>query len=146
LLSEQEVLLLINHARQPYKSILALAYECRLRRSEILLLKIKDIVDCSDYLKIFVRNSKTRLRIVVVVQFRDILQDWLRRHPFKKDPEAFLFPKRTVFPYEPPHVVRWFIEGRHRQAPQGPPYGVCVIIRCKNPDGIPTQEYPQTLT
>jgi len=42
--SEHEVLLLINHAKQPYKSILALAYECGLRRSEILLLKIKDVI------------------------------------------------------------------------------------------------------
>jgi len=56
---DQEVLLLINHAVQPYKSILALAYECGLRRSEILLLKIGDIEDLGDYIRLHVRNSKS---------------------------------------------------------------------------------------
>ena len=57
---DQEVLLLINHAVQPYKSILALAYECRLRLSEIFLLKIGDIEDLGDYIKSHVHNSKSR--------------------------------------------------------------------------------------
>ena len=99
--STDEVLLLINHAVQPHKSILALAYEGGLRRSEILLLKVKDVIDCGDYIKITVRNSKSKPRTVIIVQFRDIIRDWLKRHKWRNDPEALLFPARTKGPYRP---------------------------------------------
>ena len=99
--SQDEVLLLINHAVQPHKSILALAYEAGLRRSEILLLRIKDVQDCGDYIKITVRNSKSKPRTVIIVQFRDVIRDWLRRHKWRNDPEALLFPARTKGPYNP---------------------------------------------
>ena len=67
--------MLINHAVQPYKSILALAYECGLRRSEILLLKIGDIEDLGDYIRIHVRNSKSEPRTVFLVRYKDILRE-----------------------------------------------------------------------
>jgi len=59
---DPENLLLINHAVQPHKSILALAYECGLRRAEILLLKVGDVQDLGDYIKIYVRISKSKPR------------------------------------------------------------------------------------
>ena len=98
---DQEVLLLINHAVQPYKSILALAYECGLRRSEILLLKIGDIEDLGDYIRLHVRNSKSEPRMVFLVRFKEILRDWIRKHPWRRDPEAYLFPSKTISPYVP---------------------------------------------
>ena len=92
---------MLNHASQPYKAIFALAWEGGLRRSEILLLKIADLQDCGDYIKVTVRNSKSEPRTVLIIRFKDIIRDWLRKHKWRRDKEAYLFPAKTAGPYEP---------------------------------------------
>ena len=54
-----------------------------------------------DSIKVFVRNSKSRPRAVVIVQFRDAIREWLRKHKWRDDPEALLFPSRQLSPYKP---------------------------------------------
>ena len=85
----------------PTKNILALAYEAGLRRSETLLLKVGDVEDHVDYHKVYVRNSKSRPRIVLIIRYKETLRDWLRTHPWRSDPETYLFPAKTKDPYHP---------------------------------------------
>ena len=80
---------------------MALAYECGLRRSEILLLKIRDVKDLGDYIRIRVRNFKSKPRMVFLVRFKEILREWVKKHPWRKGPEAYLFPSKTIPPYVP---------------------------------------------
>lgn len=98
---DSEVQLLINYAVQPHKSIIALAYECALRRSEILLLRIGDIEDYGDYIKITVRRSKSKPRTVLLIKYKHILREWLKKHPTKNDPQAFVFFSKTHGVYKP---------------------------------------------
>ena len=85
---------LIDHARQPYKSILAIAYETGARRGEILNLKVGDVEDAGDYIKIKIRKSKSQGRTVVVIKYQNIVREWLKLHRFGDNPSAppFLHP------------------------------------------------------
>ncbi len=87
---------LIENLNQPYCSILAIAYETGARISEILNLRLRDIEDKEDYIKIVIRNSKSEQRVVYVVEYRNMLLEWLKRHLFKDDPNEYLFYSRLT--------------------------------------------------
>ena len=88
---ENEVRKIIENLQQPYKSIMAIAYETGARISEILTLRIRDIEDCGDYIRIHIRKSKSEQRVVYLVEYRKVLLEWLKRHAFKNNPNEYLF-------------------------------------------------------
>ncbi|RLE91087.1 MAG: hypothetical protein DRN04_13595, partial [Thermoprotei archaeon] len=88
---ENEVKKIIENLPQPYKTILAIAYETGARISEILSLRLRDIEDRKDYIKIHIRNSKSEQRVVYLVEYRKILLEWLKQHAFKNNPNEYLF-------------------------------------------------------
>ena len=91
---------LIEHARQPYKTILAILYETGVRRSEALSLKYGDVEKWEHGYKIRIRRSKSQPRTVYIILYQNILEDLLRKHR-TKDPEDWLFKTRTGNPVTP---------------------------------------------
>jgi len=49
-------------------------------------------------------KSKTTQRDVYIGRYQKYLRDWLVEHPWRSDPDAYLFPARTKEPY--PQVNR----------------------------------------
>jgi len=86
---------MIDHADQPYKAILAIIYETGARRGEVLNLKVGDVEDVGDYIRLKIRKSKSKPRVVAVVRYQNVVRDWLRRHAQRDDPDAPLFYTRT---------------------------------------------------
>ncbi len=96
----EDVEKLIQHAKQPYRSVLILLYEGGLRLSEALSLKYGD-VELWDYgYRIHVRTSKSRARVVYIIKYQQILHDWLEQHR-SKDPNDWLFYSSTGNPLRP---------------------------------------------
>ena len=87
---------LIDHVAQPYKTILAIAYETGARRGEILNLKVGDVEDAEDYIKIRIRKNKSEARTVIVIRYQNVVREWLKLHEFKDNPSAPLFYTRTL--------------------------------------------------
>jgi|GEM_PF-1856229 len=71
---------MIDHADQLYKAILAIIYETGARRGEVLNLKVGDVEDVGDYIRLKIRKSKSKPRVVAVVRYQNVVRDWLRRH------------------------------------------------------------------
>jgi len=86
---------MIDHADQPYKTIIAIIYETGARRGEVLSLKVGDVEDAGDYIRLKIRRSKSKPRVIVVVRYQNLIRDWLRRHIAKDDPNAPLFYTNT---------------------------------------------------
>ena len=86
---------MIDHADQPYKAILAIIYETGARWGEVLSLKVGDVEDVGDYIRLKIRKSKSKPRMVAVVRYQNVVRDWLRRHAQRDDPDAPLFYTRT---------------------------------------------------
>jgi len=98
--SKRDVELLIESARQPYKSIITLLYEGGLRRCEVLSLKYGDVRDWDVGYKIVVRFSKSEPRTVFIVKYAHILRKWLEHHR-SKNPRDWLFYNSYGLPIRP---------------------------------------------
>ena len=86
---------LIDELPWSYDVILVIIYETGARRGEVLSLRVGDVEDVGDYIRLRIRKSKSRPRVVVVVRYQNLGREWLRRHPGREDPGALLFYTRT---------------------------------------------------
>ena len=48
-----------------------------------------------DYIRLRIRKSKSKPRVVVVVRYQNLVKEWLRKHLGRDDPEAPLFYTKT---------------------------------------------------
>ncbi len=70
---------------------MAIAHETSARTSEILTLRIRDLEDYRDYIRIHIRKSKSEQRVVYLVEYRKTLLEWLKQHQFKNNLNEYLF-------------------------------------------------------
>jgi|Deesub1362B_J571_1020462.scaffolds.fasta_scaffold00148_95 integrase/ribosomal protein L40E len=90
-LSEDEILKMIEARDHPRdKAIIAVGYEAGLRIGELANLQIKHITWNTNGAKIKV-HGKTGERVIPIVMAAPYLRRWVDHHPFKDDPEAFVF-------------------------------------------------------
>ena len=91
---------LIEHARQPYKTVISIIYETGIRRSEALSLKYGDVEEWDYGYKLKIRHSKSQPRIVYIIIYQNTLREWLQQHR-SKDPNDWLFYTSTGNPIRP---------------------------------------------
>jgi site-specific recombinase XerD/ribosomal protein L40E len=72
------------------KAFILTLYESGCRVSELLTLKIKN-VDFDDYGAVLIVRGKNGMRRVRIIASEPELRNWLDNHPFKNNPEAFLW-------------------------------------------------------
>ena len=90
-LTEDEVKLLIDTANTiQRKAFIAVGYETGARPEELLNIRIKDILFDSKGAKVTLRG-KTVERVTRVIAYVSLLKQWLSVHPFKDDPNAYLW-------------------------------------------------------
>jgi integrase len=90
-LTEDEIKLLIDTANTiQKKAFIAVGYETGARPEELLNIRIKDIMFDSKGAKIILRG-KTVERVTRVIAYVSLLKQWLSVHPFKNDPNAYLW-------------------------------------------------------
>ncbi|MGQ9469951.1 MAG: tyrosine-type recombinase/integrase [Nitrososphaerales archaeon] len=91
ILSEEEVLKLVEVADNSRdKALITFLYESACRIGEVLGIRIKDLVFDDFGLKVRV-SGKTGERTIRVVSSVPYIKEWLKKHPKRDDPEAFLF-------------------------------------------------------
>jgi integrase/ribosomal protein L40E len=91
LISEEEFNKLFNATDDMQERLLiGLLYESGCRIGEILSLQIKN-VSFNNYGAKLVVKGKTGQRVVPIIWFANLLRQFIETHPFKNDPEAFLF-------------------------------------------------------
>jgi len=95
-LKEEDVLKVIEAAAHPRdKAMVAVCYEAGLRVGELAGLRIRDVQFVSNVrgdLKAKIKvNGKTGERVIPIVMSVPYLKRWLEEHPFKDDPNAFVF-------------------------------------------------------
>jgi len=92
ILTPQEVLEMIRHARSPRdKAIVSFLYESGARISEMLSMRLRHVEFTSTIVKATLPVSKTRTRIIPLVSCKKHLAAWINYHPLKDDPEAVLW-------------------------------------------------------
>jgi len=90
-LTEDEVRLLIDTANTiQKKAFIAVGYETGARPEELLNIRIKDILFDSKGAKVILRG-KTVERVTRVIAYVSLLKQWLSIHPFRNDPNAYLW-------------------------------------------------------
>ena len=90
-LTEDEVKSLIDTANTiQRKAFIAVAYETGVRPEELLNIRIKDILFDSKGAKVILRG-KTVERVTRVIAYTSLLRQWLSVHPFKDDPNSYLW-------------------------------------------------------
>lgn len=90
-LTDDEIRGLADKAENPRDKALILSlYESGCRIGELLPLKIKNIQPNSYGMALIV-NGKTGSRRVLIISSAPALANWLTIHPFKNDPEAFVW-------------------------------------------------------
>jgi integrase/recombinase XerD len=90
-LTEVEIKLLIDTANTiQKKAFIAVGYETGARPEELLNIRIKDIMFDSKGAKVILRG-KTVERVTRVIAYVSLLKQWLSIHPFKNDPNAYLW-------------------------------------------------------
>jgi integrase len=90
-LTEDEIRLLIDTADTiQRKALIAVGYETGARPEELLNIRIKDIMFDSKGAKVILRG-KTVERVTRVIAYVPLLKQWLSVHPFKNDPNAYLW-------------------------------------------------------
>jgi len=91
LLTEDEILKLIEQSLNLRdKAIISTLYESGCRIGEFIKLKIKDIIKDENGIILCV-TGKTGARKVMVIDSEPYLIEWLNNHPYKSNPEAFLW-------------------------------------------------------
>lgn len=92
ILSREEIRKLIETARSIRdKAIVAMMYESAARLDEFRKLKIKD-VKIDEYGAVIILRGKTGKRRIRLIESAPYLQMWLNVHPYRDDPNAYLFP------------------------------------------------------
>lgn len=95
LLTEDDVKNLINASRDTkHKAFVAVLYESGCRIGEVSTLRIKN-VSFDQYGAILNVNGKTGYRRVRIVSAVPYLAEWINKHPFKDNPEAWVWINRT---------------------------------------------------
>jgi len=90
-LTEQEIKLLIDTANTVQrKAFIAVGYETGARPEELLNIKVKDILFDSKGARVILRG-KTVERVTRVIAYVSLLRQWLSVHPYKDDPNAYLW-------------------------------------------------------
>jgi site-specific recombinase XerD/RNA polymerase subunit RPABC4/transcription elongation factor Spt4 len=90
-LTEDEIKVLIDTANTiQRKALIAVGYETGARPEELLNIRIKDILFDSKGAKVILRG-KTVERVTRVIAYVSLLKQWLSIHPFKNDPNAYLW-------------------------------------------------------
>ncbi len=90
-LTEDEIKLLIDTANTiQRKAFIAVGYETGARPEELLNIRIKDIMFDNKGAKVILRG-KTVERVTRVIAYVSLLKQWLSVHPFKDDPNAYLW-------------------------------------------------------
>lgn len=91
ILTEQEILKMINAtSNMRNKAFISTLYETGSRISEIISLRIKDVVFDKNGVVVFV-NGKTGSRRLRLVTSEGYLRSWINSHPFKDDPKSPLW-------------------------------------------------------
>ena len=91
LLTERDIEKLLKAASNPQmKAIVATLWETGMRVGELLNLKIKHIESEEKYAKLIV-DGKTGMRRVIVLFAWPYLIQWLNIHPYRDNPDAFLW-------------------------------------------------------
>lgn len=92
LLTPDEFMDLLRCAKTPRdKAMISFLYESGARVSEMLSMKIRHLVFSENIMKATLPVSKTRPRIIPLVNCRGHLATWINYHPLKNDPEAHLW-------------------------------------------------------
>ncbi|MFP3214361.1 MAG: tyrosine-type recombinase/integrase [Nitrososphaeria archaeon] len=91
-LTEEEVKALIQASNDPMlRAFISLEDEIGARPSEILNLRIGDIVKDGDDVIVNIRQGKTGYRSIPIIKSVPVLFQWLELHPLKNDPNASLW-------------------------------------------------------
>ncbi|MDO8725378.1 MAG: site-specific integrase [Candidatus Methanoperedens sp.] len=91
MLSEEEIEKMINACEHPRdRALIASLYESGARISEIGNLKIKH-VKFDQYGAVLIVDGKTGMRRVRIIFSSPYLATWLENHPFRDNPEAFVW-------------------------------------------------------
>jgi len=95
-LSDDEVKALINASNDPMvRAFISLEDELGARPSEILNLRIGDIVKDGNDVIVNIRQGKTGYRSIPIIKSVSLLFQWLEIHPLKNDPNASLWLSRS---------------------------------------------------
>jgi len=93
ILTEEEVKRIASAALNARdKALVLVLYETGARIGEFLGMKFKHIIEPNDgFGKIIILNGKTGLRRIRIVASKQDLIEWLNLHPYKDDPEAYVW-------------------------------------------------------
>jgi len=95
-LSDDEVKALIQASNDPMvRAFISLEDEIGARPSEILNLRIGDIVKDGNDVIVNIRQGKTGYRSIPIIKSVSLLFQWLEMHPLKNDPNAPLWLSRS---------------------------------------------------
>ena len=95
-LSDDEVKALIQASNDPMvRAFISLEDEIGARPSEILNLRIGDIVKDGEDVIVNIRQGKTGYRSIPIIKSVSLLFQWLEMHPLKNDPNAPLWLSRS---------------------------------------------------
>jgi Site-specific recombinase XerD len=95
-LTEEEVKALIQTSNDPMvRAFISLEDEIGARPSEILNLRVGDIVKDGEDVIVNIRQGKTGYRSIPIIKSVSLLFQWLEIHPFKNDPNAPLWLSRS---------------------------------------------------
>ena len=89
---DEEAEILANACSTKYKALVKLLFDSGARIEELLNVTIGDLTRKDDFYKMRIRFSKTKPRTISVPMCTEELEEWLRVHPNKENPGAYLFP------------------------------------------------------
>lgn len=91
LLSKTDIKAMINAADNPRdKAIIAVLYESAARENEFISLQVKGVMPDKYGIRLKLNESKTKERVVRLIDSVPYLQEWINNHPFNQ-PESPLF-------------------------------------------------------
>lgn len=119
LLTEKDVKILIDASNHPRdKALIALLYDSGCRIGEIGTLKIKN-VSFDQYGGVLSVHGKTGSRRVRIMFSTSYISSWLDIHPFKENPDAYLFVKTKGAELNKPmrhHALLMIIRNKTKKA------------------------------
>jgi len=91
LLTEDDIDAMINTATNiRNKAFICVLYESGCRIGELINLKIKHIT-FDEYSPVIIVNGKTGTRRIRLIDKQELLKTWLKAHPFKDNPDAYVW-------------------------------------------------------
>lgn len=117
LLSRDEIRQILKKMRRPVdKCILMMLLESKARKSELINLKMKDVMFYDSHVMLYIRTSKSAQRSIPMVESVPYMYRYLEDHPKKDDPEAyFLINKyRGVYKQYSPNAFNRMLERNTR--------------------------------